>query len=166
MSFDIHLNIFSPDYVWAERFDGALAILDRYGARASEQYHSFSVRWEDGSGLAIYSRSLFDSSREFSALLTPLGGLSQRFCDFTYDFAFAVGCAICVDVIPPLTLTIHPAMTPELPVRRRDAKGVRVSSGNAVRNALSDSYNGWCGLGQDRVRQLNKSNRGGPAGGA
>lgn len=87
MSFDIHLNIFSPEYVWAERFDEALAILERYGARASEQYHCFSVRWEDGSGLAIYSRSLFDSSRDFSALLTPLGGLSQRFCDFTYDFA-------------------------------------------------------------------------------
>ena len=166
MSFDINLNIFSPDYAWAERFGEALVILDRYRACANERYHCYSVRWEDGSGLAIYSRSLFDPSADFSALLTPLGGLSQRFCDFTYDFAFAVGCAICPDVIPPLTLAVHPAMISEVPAEQRDAKVVRVSSGIAVRNALADSYNGWRGALQDAVRELNERSRGGPVGGA
>jgi hypothetical protein len=139
MSFDIRLNIFSTGYAWCERFDEALAILERYGARASEQSHSYSVRWDDGSGLAIYSRSLFDSAGDFSALLTPLGGLSQRFCDFTYDFALTVGCAICPDVIPPLTLAVHPAIISELSLRR-DERVVRVSSGIAVRNALAEWF--------------------------
>jgi hypothetical protein len=165
MSFDIRLSVFSPGYVWSAHVDDARVVLRRYGARASGRHHCYSARWEDGSGLAVYSRALFDAAGPFSALLTPLGGLSRQFCDFTYDFAAAVGCAIRPDVIPPLTVVVRPATVVDLPAGLRESRVVCVSSGAEVRDALAEGYNDWQGMVRDAVRRLEENAAPGEPGG-
>src|SRR5258706_4228523 len=110
MSYDIRLSVFRHDPLSDQQVREAQAVLDRYEARPFEQSDGFSVRWDDGNGLAMYCRPLGETSSPFSALLCPLGDLDQRFCDFTYDFSLAVGCAIRPDVVPPLVLVLNRGM--------------------------------------------------------
>jgi len=105
----------------------------------------------------MYCRSLGETSLSFGALLCPLGDLSQRFCDFTYEIAFATGCAICPDVIPPLILEVCPGgLTKAV---RESARVVRISSGFAVRNALAESYGVWRNRLVQAARDLNDAVR-------
>jgi hypothetical protein len=159
MSYDIDLKTFTAEPLLPKRLEGALAILARYGARSEgPRFHSHSVRWDDGSGFAIYSQSLFDDSVPFNALLTPLGGLSPRFCDFAYEFASEVGCAICPDVIPPLVLLVPSALPGPSPDQvRAKSKVIRVSNGPSVHRALAESYQGWRNLLHDAARQINEA---------
>ena len=157
MSYDVDLKTFTTEPLSPERREGALATLARYGARSEgPRFHCHSVRWPDGSGFAIYCRSLFDNSIPFGALLTPLGGLSPRFCDFVYEFASEVGCAICPDVIPPLILVVQPDHTAPVPDEvLAKVKVIQVSDGPSVRRALAESYQGWRNLLHDTARQIN-----------
>jgi hypothetical protein len=157
MSYDIRLYRYSEEPISGQQLDDALDVLARYGAWRYEQANAFSVRWEDGCGLAIYSESLQKQSESFSALLVPLGNLSQRFCDFTHDFALATECAICPDVIPPLTVVVHSAMVARLPdAVTTKQKVIRASSGHTVRNALAESYSTWREGLLHAARQLNE----------
>ena len=138
MSKDIHLKFLTDEVVSEEQLKAAHAVIQRYGAQQGDQYDCFPVRCNDGSGFAMYSESLFGAPGPFYALLTPLGHLiSRRLCDFTYDFALATGVVIEPDVLPPLVLFVDPSIREILPRRYANYRAVRVSSGMAVRNALS-----------------------------
>jgi hypothetical protein len=123
MSYDIGLNTYSDEPLSDEQHNDALAILERYGAGPLERADGFSVRWDDGTGLVMYCKSFAEPPTPLSALLCPLDGLSERFCDFIYDFAFATRCAIRADVIPPVTLIVHPAILADLPQTVAATKG-------------------------------------------
>lgn len=155
MSYDVKLIDLSHEPLPNDRHANLVAVLDRYGARQSENYDCYSVRWDDGTGFTLFSRALFECGRPMHALLSPLGGLSQRFCDFVYDFASVAGCVIRPDVIPPLTLVAHPAHLPESLAADGDA--IRVSSGSAVLGALAPSYDGWRSQLRDVARQLDEA---------
>lgn len=158
MSYDINLNTFPPEPLSSERLEAARAILARYGARSEgPRFHCHSVRWDDGAGFALYCKALFDDSTPFGALLTPLGGLSPRFCDFTYEFAAEVGCAIWPDVIPPFVLVTDPAILTE--ATRSTFNVIQISDGLSVHRALAESYQGWRTLLYDTVTQLNDALR-------
>jgi len=158
MSYDIDLNTYSEAPVSPERLSAARAIISRYGGQPVKSFHCFSVRWDDGSGFSLHARALFDESLPFSGLLSPLGGLSRRFCDFAYEFASAIGCTISPDVIPPFVLVVHSAILTAIPetVQAR-SKVIQVSDGLAVHDALSKSYQGWRTLLHDTARQLNEA---------
>lgn len=160
MSYDLRLNRFSKEPASEQQLQAAFGVLTRYRGQPFERADGFSVRWEDGSGFTMFSKSLSERPVVFYAVWNPLGDLSQRFCDFTYDFATAMDCAVYPDVTPPLTLVVHSAIVERLPQTARAKSVVRASSAVALRNALAPSYYGWRGMVEDVARQLNEA--GGP----
>lgn len=166
MSYDIRLNRFSDEPASEQQVEAAFEVLTCYGARRSERADRFSVQWEDGSGFTMFSKSLSERPVRFYALLNPLGDLSQKFCDFIYQFATAIDCTICPDVIPPLTVVIHSGIVGRLPPALTASTVVQVNSAVALRNVLAPSYYRWRGITQDLARRLDESISGDPAGGA
>ena len=84
----------------------------------------------------MYSKSLRERPVNFHALLCPLGNLSQRFCDFLFDFASAIDCAISPDTIPRFTVVVHAATIARLPESvMSKQKVIRASNGSEIRNA-------------------------------
>src|SRR5690349_18222376 len=105
MSYDIYLDSFATNPASEAQIEAACAVIRRYGAHVSEQsWDWYYARWNDGSGFALHTRALLyeEEANPFHALLNPLGGLTQRFCDFTYAFACAIDCAIRVDSLPQI----------------------------------------------------------------
>ena len=158
MSFDVFLNDPTGQPLAHPVRAEALSVLDRYGARPFDTGDGFSVRWDDGTGFALHSRSFGGRPGPFHALLSPLGGLGRRFCDFVYEFALATRCTISPDVIPPLTLVVSPDGTEHR--TRGPSKAptvVRVSSGHDVRNALRPGYTQWRDLLEETAGRPNKA---------
>ena len=153
MSYDIDLIDLCETPLDDDRCAELVAVLNRYGAKQADTADAYSVRWADGTGLSLYSTALFQHGLPTAGLLSPLGGLSERFCDFLYDFARASGCVARPDVIPRFILVTHPAHLPES--FATDLRIARVSSGRAVLAALSPSYDGWRNQVRDAARQLN-----------
>src|SRR4051812_42322950 len=127
MSYDIDLIDLSEAPLGDDRCVELVAVLERYGAKRADTADAYSVRWADGTGLSLYSGALFQQGLAMSGLLSPLGGLSERFCEFVYDFASASGCVARPDVIPRFILVTQPAHLPES--FATDLRIVRMSSG-------------------------------------
>jgi hypothetical protein len=159
MSFDLFLFAFRQGTNADADAGAARAVLERFACKHTPGTGAYSVSFDDGSDLELYSSGLDSDGEPFRGGMFALRRLTEAITSFICEFAKAAGCAIFPAMEGKIVLLPRDDLAEHLPADvANEFRVMPIDSGTELLAVLDGGYEAWQAY-RDRVIERARDDR-------